>query len=112
MHSVAQWQFPRGMVDFAFPRLRALALDEIAKRRADLGAARERVQRFRGTLLKAAQWAADTAEFAYSRGAIGVTDLHWQLYAKRLEASSTPADYAKSLAVWQAAIATVPINSK
>ena len=90
-------------------RVRALALGEIVARRADLDAARERAQRFRDTLLAEARKAADGAEFAYSRGAIGVMDLldaRRQLYATRLEASSTDADYAKSLAAWQAAIAT------
>lgn len=98
-----------------YERVRALALGEIAKSRADLDAARERVQRFRESLLQAAQKAADAAEFAYSRGAIGVMDLldaRRQLYATRLEASSTQADYAKSLAAWQAAIAVVEIEPK
>jgi cobalt-zinc-cadmium efflux system outer membrane protein len=93
-------------------RVRALALGEIVSRRAELDAARERVQRFRESLLIEAQKAADAAEYAYSRGAIGVMDLldsRRQLYATRLEASSTQADYAKSLAAWQAAIAAVEI---
>jgi len=93
-------------------RVRALALGEIVSRRAELDAARERVQRFRESLLIEAQKAADAAEYAYSRGAIGVMDLldsRRQLYATRLEASSTQADYAKSLAGWQAAIAAVEI---
>jgi cobalt-zinc-cadmium efflux system outer membrane protein len=94
-------------------RVRALALGEIVARRADLDAARERVQRFEGALLKEAQRAADAAEFAYSRGAIGVMDLldaRRQLYATRLEASSTQADYAKSLAAWQASIAAAEMT--
>ena len=98
-----------------YERVRALALGEIVARRADLDAARERVQRFRESLLKEAQTAADAAEFAYSRGAIGVMDLldaRRQLYATRLEASSTQADYAKSLAAWQAAIAAAEIEPR
>ena len=96
-----------------FERVRALALGEIVKSRADLDAAHERVQRFRESLLKEAQKAADAAEYAYTRGAIGVMDLldaRRQLYATRLEASSTQADYAKSLAAWQAATASVQIE--
>ena len=96
-------------------RVRALALAEIAKSRADLDAATERVQRFRETLLGEAQRAAEGAEFAYSKGAIGVLDLldaRRQLYATRLEASNTLADYAKSLAAWQASISTVEIDPK
>lgn len=96
-----------------FERVKALALGEIAKSRADLDGSRERVARFREVLLKEAQKAADAAEFAYSRGAIGVMDLldaRRQLYATRLEASATQAEYAKSLAAWQAAIAVVNIE--
>lgn len=97
-----------------YERVRALARGEIEARRADLDAARERVQRFEGSLLKEAQRAADGAEFAYSRGAIGVMDLldsRRQLYATRLEASASQADYAKSLAAWQAAVAVADIRS-
>jgi len=94
-------------------RVRALALGEIAARRADLESARERVRRFDEALLKEAQRAADAAEFAYTRGAIGVMDLldaRRQLYATRLEASATRADHAKSLAAWQAAITVADIG--
>ena len=96
-------------------RVRALALGEIARSRADLDAAIERVRRFRGTLLGEAQRAAEGAEFAYSKGAIGVLDLldaRRQLYATRLEASSTLADYAKSLAAWNAAITGATLEAK
>lgn len=96
-------------------RVRALALSEIARSRADLDAARERAARFRDLLLKEAQRAADAAEFAYTRGAIGVMDLldaRRQLYATRLDASATQADYAKSLAAWEAAIAVVQIEQQ
>ena len=95
-------------------RVRALALGEIAARRADLESARERVRRFDDALLKEAQRAADAAEFAYTRGAIGVMDLldaRRQLYATRLEASATRADYAKSLAAWQAAITVADVGA-
>jgi outer membrane protein, heavy metal efflux system len=99
----------------SYERVRALAVGEIDSRRAELDAARERAQRFRESLLIEAQKAADAAEYAYSRGAIGVMDLldsRRQLYATRLEASSTQADYAKSLAAWQAAIAAVEIPER
>lgn len=91
-------------------RVRALAIGEIAKSRSDLQSAADRVQRFHEVLLNAAQKAADGAEFAYSRGAIGVMDLldaRRQLYATRLEAVAVQADYAKALAAWQAAITAV-----
>ena len=109
----------RAEVDLAsaqenYERVRALAVGEIDARGADLNAARERVSRFRDSLLAAAQKAADAAEFAYSRGAIGVMDLldaRRQLYATRLEASASQADYAKSLAAFDAAVAVVEVQA-
>src|SRR5215470_3179222 len=87
-------------------RTRALARADIARARADLESAQERVQRYSDSLLKEAQRAADAAEYAYKRGAVGVTDLldarrTW--YATRLDAAAAQADYAKALAAWQAA---------
>ncbi|HTS52564.1 MAG TPA: TolC family protein [Burkholderiales bacterium] len=90
-------------------RTRALARADIARSRADLESAQERVQRYVDSLLKEAQRAAEAAEYAYKRGAVGVTDLldarrTW--YATRLDAASAQADYAKALAAWQAATGT------
>jgi cobalt-zinc-cadmium efflux system outer membrane protein len=87
-------------------RVRALAISEISKSRADVQSALDRVRRFREVLLAAAQKAATGAEFAYARGAIGVMDLldaRRQLYTARLEYAAVQADYAKALAVWRAA---------
>jgi len=87
-------------------RTRALARADIGRARSDLESAQERVQRYSDSLLKEAQRAADAAEYAYKRGAVGVTDLldarrTW--YATRLDAAAAQADYAKALAAWQAA---------
>ncbi len=87
-------------------RVRAVARADIARSRADLDSAQERVQRYTDSLLKEAQRAADAAEYAYKRGAVGVTDLldaRRTLYATRLDAVAAQADYAKALAAWQAA---------
>lgn len=95
-------------------KTRALALGDIDTSRADLASASDRVRRFDGALLKAAQTAADAAEFAYGHGAIGVMDLldsRRQLYLTRLEASAARADYAKSLAAWNAAVEVLPAAS-
>jgi len=89
-------------------RTRAIALSEINRSVADLTAASDRTRRFREVLLPAAEKAASGAEFAYSRGAIGVMDLldaRRQLYATQLEAVATQADYARALAAWRAATA-------
>jgi len=95
-------------------RIRALASADIARSRADLDSAHERVQRYTDSLLKEALRAADAAEYAYKRGAVGVTDLldaRRTLYATRLDAVAAQADYAKALAAWQAATAASAAHS-
>jgi len=94
-------------------RTRALARADIGRARADLDSAHERVRRYSDSLLKEAQRAADAAEYAYRRGAVGVTDLldaqrTW--YATRLDAAAAQADYAKALAAWEAAIGSGAIG--
>jgi outer membrane protein, heavy metal efflux system len=92
-------------------RVRALAAAELRKAASDVSSSAERVQRLREVLLAAAEKAAQGAEFAYSRGAIGVMDVldaRRQLTATRLEAVAVQADYAKALAAWQAATAAAP----
>ena len=89
-------------------RVRAQALAEIGRATSDLAAATERIRRFREVLLAAAEKAANGAEFAYTRGAIGVMDLldaRRVFYATRLEAIAAQADYAKALTAWRAATA-------
>jgi outer membrane protein, heavy metal efflux system len=88
-------------------RTRAVAIAEIRKAASDVSSSAERVQRLREVLLAAAEKAAQGAEFAYSRGAIGVMDVldaRRQLTATRLEAVAVQTDYAKALAAWRAAI--------
>ena len=87
-------------------RVRAAARAEVQRAWSDLASARERVQRFETQLLAAARKAADGAEFAYQRGALGVIDLldaRRALHATELDAANAHADYAKSLAAWSAA---------
>lgn len=88
-------------------RVRALALAEIRRAGSELDAAAERSRRASQQLLPASAKAAAGAEFAYSRGAIGVMDLldaQRQHHAARLEAAGAAADYARALSAWQAAI--------
>ena len=90
-------------------KIKALAAGDIRKASADLASSAERVQRLRDVLLAAAEKAAQGAEFAYSRGAIGVMDVldaRRQLTATRLDAVAVQADYAKALGAWRAALAT------
>ena len=66
-----------------------------------------RLQRYDTELLAAAKKSADAAEFAYLHGALGVIDVldaRRTYRATRLDALAARADYAKSLAAWQAAV--------
>lgn len=88
-------------------RVRAVAAADIRKAASDVSSSAERVQRLRDLLLAAAEKAAQGAEFAYSRGAIGVMDVldaRRQLTAIRLDAVTVQGDYAKALAAWRAAL--------
>lgn len=86
----------------------AQAQGEIHQAGADLAASSERRQRFESGLLADAAHVAQTAEFAYARGATSLLDL---LDARRtqrqvqLEAASARAEQAKALAAWRAATA-------
>jgi outer membrane protein, heavy metal efflux system len=94
----------------ALARVRAVARNDLARAAADLNAAAERVERFDGSLLAAANRSAQGSEFAFSRGAISVLevlDARRTLRAVRLEALGARADYARALGAWRAAQASV-----
>ncbi|OIR12294.1 cobalt-zinc-cadmium resistance protein CzcC precursor [mine drainage metagenome] len=109
-----QGEISRSEVDFtsaleAKEQIRAAAIGDMTRAQADLNSSIEKVRRFDEQMLGEAQKAADAAEFAYQHGAIGVTDLldsRRILRALQLDAASAHADYAKSLAAWQAATNT------
>lgn len=88
-------------------KTRDLARSDLIRGREEARASYERVKRYDDSLLAAAKKAADAAEFAFKHGASGVMDV---LDARRtyrtiqLEALAARADYAKSLAAWQAAV--------
>ena len=68
------------------------------------------MERFDASLLGAANRSAEASEFAFSRGAISVLevlDARRTLRAVRLEALGARADFAKALAAWRAAQASV-----
>src|SRR5438270_334981 len=88
---------------------RAQGANEIQRAASDLNAAAERVERFDGSLLGAANRSAEASEFAFSRGALSVLevlDARRTLRAVRLEALAARADFAKALAAWRAAQAS------
>ena len=105
-------EIQRSEVDYsaaleALDRVRAQASTEIARAFSDLQAAAERLQRYDESLLVEAKRAADSAEFAYKNGAIGVMDLldaRRTLRATQIDAASARNDHAKALASWQAGI--------
>lgn len=91
-------------------RSRAIATTEVRRAWSDLAAARDRVVRFDGSLLREATRAADAAEFAYRNGALGVIDLldaRRVLYATRVESVAAHADLARAIAAWSAATTTL-----
>jgi cobalt-zinc-cadmium efflux system outer membrane protein len=94
----------------ALAKTRAQAGNELQRAAGDLNASAERVERFDASLLGAANRSAEASEFAFSRGAISVLevlDARRTLRAVRLEALSARADFAKALAAWRAAQASV-----
>jgi cobalt-zinc-cadmium efflux system outer membrane protein len=82
-------------------RARAIALAEVGRARADMGAAAGRIRQMERELLPAAETVAKAAEFAFARGAAGLIDV---LDARRtlrqtlLDAAAARADHAKALA--------------
>ncbi len=87
-----------------YEQQRALAEVQRAQARSALLAARERSRRLAGEVLDEAGRVARAAEFAYQKGAIGLTDL---LDARRTarqvaaEAAAARAEYALALSDWQ-----------
>lgn len=91
----------------AMDKVRAQARSELMRAFSDLEAAEARLNRYDGSLLGEAKKAADSAEFAYKNGAIGVMDLldsRRTLRAIQVDAASARDDYAKALAAWQAGL--------
>ena len=107
-----QGEIARSEVDYtvaleAEERIRAKAVSEIQRARADLDAAIEKVIRYDEQMLQEAGKTAQAAEFAYQHGAMGVTDLldaRRVLRALQIDAATAHADFAISLANWQAAL--------
>ena len=105
-------EIQRSEVDYsaameALDKVRAQARAEIARAFSDLQAAAERLQRYDESLLVEAKRAADSAEFAYKNGAIGVMDLldaRRTLRAIQIDAASARNDHSKALAAWQAGV--------
>jgi cobalt-zinc-cadmium efflux system outer membrane protein len=106
-------EIQRAEVDYnaaleALDKVRAQARGELARALSDLQAAGERLRRFDESLLVEARKSAESAEFAYKNGAIGVMDLldaRRTLRAIQIDAASARTEHAKALATWQAALA-------
>src|SRR6266700_1222899 len=101
-------EIQRAEVDYnaaleALDKARAQAQAEFSRALSDLESAGERMRRHDESLLVEAKKAADSAEFAYKNGAIGVMDLldaRRTLRAIQIDAASTRNDYAKALSAW------------
>lgn len=99
----------------ALEKVRAQARTEIARAFSDLQSTADRLQRFDESLLVEARRAADSAEFAYKNGAIGVMDLldaRRTLRAIQIDSASARNDHAKALAAWQAGIGRLDEEAK
>jgi cobalt-zinc-cadmium efflux system outer membrane protein len=111
---IARAAADRRVANEALRTVRLGADAEVRRAQADLGAALEKLRQFRGTVLQRAQASADAAEYAYSRGALGLTDL---LDARRalqeitLDSLAAEAAHAKALAAWRAATNPVYFSS-
>jgi cobalt-zinc-cadmium efflux system outer membrane protein len=82
----------------------AAAIDR-ARAAADLEGARDRLHHFEGAIVEKAKAAAEAAEYAYSRGALNLTDLldaRRAMQAVAIDALSAQSAYAKALAAWRA----------
>ncbi|HJW25167.1 MAG TPA: TolC family protein [Rhodocyclaceae bacterium] len=82
----------------------AQAVGSVDQARSVLLSARERRQRLETGLLADAERVAKAAEFAYSKGAMGLMDLldaRRTLRQVQVEAATARAEYAKALAAWR-----------
>jgi len=89
----------------ALDKVRAQARAELSRTLSDLQAAAERLRRYDESLLVEAKKAADSVEFAYKNGAIGVMDLldaRRTLRTIQIDSATSRNDYSKALAAWEA----------
>jgi cobalt-zinc-cadmium efflux system outer membrane protein len=87
-------------------RQRAIAEAERSHAAADLEGARARLQYLQREVLVKADLAEQAAEYAYRRGALGITDLldaRRTLTAIRLDELAARAAFARALTAWKAA---------
>lgn len=87
-----------------YERTQAQAAGEVNQARSALLAAQERRQRLESGLLADAEKVAKAAEFAYSKGAMGlmdVLDARRTLRQVQLEAATARAEHAKALSAWR-----------
>ena len=112
---IARAEVDYGSAMEALEKVRAQARTDIARAFSDLQASAERLQRYDESLLVEAKRAADSAEFAYKNGAIGVMDLldsRRTLRSIQIDAASARNDHAKALAAWQAGIGRLDGEAK
>ncbi|MDD5241793.1 MAG: TolC family protein [Sulfuricella sp.] len=87
-------------------KTRDMAFGDLMNSWQNARASFDRVRVYNDELLGVAKKSADSAEFAFKHGALGVMDVldARRIYrATQLDALAARADYAKSLAAWQAA---------
>jgi cobalt-zinc-cadmium efflux system outer membrane protein len=93
-------------------RQRVVAEAERGRAWADLEGAHTRLQHLQDDVLDKARLAAQAAEYAYRRGALGMTDLldaRRTLLAVRLDELAARAAFAKALTAWKAAVGSAAV---
>ncbi len=88
----------------ALDKTRRAAATELQRLRAEVAAAAQRAQRYRGEIVPRSREVAERAEQAYNKGALPLTDLldaRRTLRAVLLEALAARTDLAKAQGAWQ-----------
>jgi len=85
---------------------------EIEQANADLSFATQRMKKYQSEVVDDARASSEAAEYAYQRGALGLTDLldaRRAYQAVKLDSLDAHNAYAKALAEWRAATTTVSV---
>lgn len=101
-----------GAAALAIERLRAIALGEVSRARNAFRSSAEQLQRFEHQIIPDARRAVDSAEFAYARGAIALTDLldaRRQFYGAQRELLDARASFAQAQAALEASVSSPPV---
>lgn len=101
---IARAEADLDMARHNYQRVKALALGDMDQAGSGLRSAEDRRRRLETGLLADAEKVAKAAEFAYTKGAMGIMDLldaRRTLRQVQIEAATARADHAKALSAWR-----------